>query len=290
MSLFESLKDTAQRYRRQRGAYGAERSLAKSPLGDISGLLDQLHEGGLDSAVDAWSTGEHHPAVSPDQLRDALGDEHVQHLAESMGVPTDELLAGLSQHLPALAAHEAGDDAMHDDEEEDVAPDGDHEAEGHADAGTAKRTKTTPCLKRSTRRRPPTPRRRRMRSSSDDGRGPQDRAHGSGPLVAAAGAAQAFKSVTSRPCSDAWRTTPEAAANAMLTADRLTRERHRAGPDARWLALVLDALRPREGTAPERVSSDQITADKLRPAAARFSGSGHRSFMKYKGRRGDRDP
>jgi hypothetical protein len=43
---------------------------------------------------------------------------------------------------------------------------------------------------------------------------------------------------------DAWNVTPERAADAMRAADRQTTVRHRAGPDARWLALVLDGLRP----------------------------------------------
>jgi hypothetical protein len=74
-------------------------------------------------------------------------------------------------------------------------------------------------------------------------------AHWLRTLTAAAGATQSFKVGHVSALLDAWRTTPEAAADAMLAADRLTRERHRAGPDARWLALVLDALRPREASA-----------------------------------------
>jgi hypothetical protein len=43
---------------------------------------------------------------------------------------------------------------------------------------------------------------------------------------------------------DAWNVTAERAADAMRAADRQTTVRHRAGPDARWLALVLNSLRP----------------------------------------------
>jgi uncharacterized protein YidB (DUF937 family) len=132
MSLFESLEHAAGGIVGSEAHTALNEALAKSPLGDVSGLLDQLHEGGLDTAVDAWSIGEHHPIVTPDQLRGALGEEHVQHLAESMGVSTDELLAGLGQHLPALAAHEAGDDSAQDDEDEDAATDDDQEAEAEA--------------------------------------------------------------------------------------------------------------------------------------------------------------
>lgn len=128
MSLFESLKENAG------GLIGSEAhaaltgALAASPLGDVSGLLDKLHDGGLDEAVDAWTTGGEHAPVSADQLREALGDEHVEHLAAAMGVSSDDLLKGLAEHLPALAAHEDADDsheAEHDGEDE-------HEEE-HAD-------------------------------------------------------------------------------------------------------------------------------------------------------------
>jgi hypothetical protein len=48
---------------------------------------------------------------------------------------------------------------------------------------------------------------------------------------------------------DAWNVSAERAADAMRAADRLTTVRHRAGPDARWLALVLKALQPADAAA-----------------------------------------
>jgi uncharacterized protein YidB (DUF937 family) len=115
MNLFESIKEHAG------GLIGGEAhaaltgALAASPLGDVSGLLDKLHDGGLDEAVDAWTTGGEHAPVTPDQLREALGDEHVEQLAAALGVSGDELLKGLAEHLPALAAHEEADASDEDE-------------------------------------------------------------------------------------------------------------------------------------------------------------------------------
>lgn len=63
-------------------------------------------------------------------------------------------------------------------------------------------------------------------------------------LAAAAHRLMTFKVDHVAVLLDAWNVTPERAADAMRAADRQTTVRHRAGPDARWLALVLNVLRP----------------------------------------------
>jgi uncharacterized protein YidB (DUF937 family) len=148
MSLFLSSKDSPSALSGGEAHEALAGALAGSPLGDVGGLLDVLHDGGLDGAVEAWSTGAEHPSVGPDALRAALGDEHVQHLASALGVSGDDLLAGLSAHLPALAAHEASDasdegepehesdleEEEEEDEEEDGAAAPDHEVEEEGEA------------------------------------------------------------------------------------------------------------------------------------------------------------
>lgn len=119
MGLFDSFKQSAGELAGDEAHEALSGALETSSLGDVSGLLDRLHEGGLGEAVEAWATGGDHPPVSPDVLREALGDEHVQQLASSFGVDPDQLLGGLSQHLPAIAAHDAQaqDDSAHDGED-----------------------------------------------------------------------------------------------------------------------------------------------------------------------------
>jgi uncharacterized protein YidB (DUF937 family) len=74
--------------------------LANTNLGSIGGLLQQLQQGGLGEQVSSWlGTGTNH-AISADQLRSALGNEQLQQLAQSAGLPLDKLLAVLAQQLP----------------------------------------------------------------------------------------------------------------------------------------------------------------------------------------------
>ncbi len=74
--------------------------LGQTNLGSIGGLLQQLQQGGLGDQVNSWLSNGHNQAVSPDQLRSALGSEQLQEMAQRAGIPIDKLLAMLSQHLP----------------------------------------------------------------------------------------------------------------------------------------------------------------------------------------------
>jgi uncharacterized protein YidB (DUF937 family) len=135
MSIFDSLKNAAADAAGQEAheAFGA--ALQNTQLGDMSGLLDKLHEGGLSETVEAWADGEEHAPISIDQLKSALGDEHVQALASSLGLPVDQALQGLAEHLPALAtAHIAAEDHDDADEHDDAGHD---EDEAHEDETSA---------------------------------------------------------------------------------------------------------------------------------------------------------
>jgi uncharacterized protein YidB (DUF937 family) len=105
MGLFDEIVSTA-----LRGAMGQAESqllpgllqqlLANTNLGSIGGLLQQLQQGGLSNEVASWLGNGANHAISPDQLRSALGNEHLQQLAQASGLPLDKLLAMLSQQLP----------------------------------------------------------------------------------------------------------------------------------------------------------------------------------------------
>jgi uncharacterized protein YidB (DUF937 family) len=83
-------------------------ALSGTSVGGLGGLLTQLEQGGLGTAVQAWSQGNAHPAVGVDQLRNALGDSHLQNIAGQLGLPVEGMLAHLVEQLPALAqAHAA---------------------------------------------------------------------------------------------------------------------------------------------------------------------------------------
>jgi uncharacterized protein YidB (DUF937 family) len=74
--------------------------LGQTNLGGVGGLLAQLQQGGLGEQVASWlGSGANH-TISADQLRNALGSEQVQQMARSAGLPVDQLLGMLAQHLP----------------------------------------------------------------------------------------------------------------------------------------------------------------------------------------------
>ncbi len=74
--------------------------LGQTNLGGIGGLLAQLQQGGLGGEVASWLGTGANRAISPDQLQSALGDDQTQQMAQSAGLPVDQLLAMLARHLP----------------------------------------------------------------------------------------------------------------------------------------------------------------------------------------------
>jgi uncharacterized protein YidB (DUF937 family) len=74
--------------------------LSQTNLGSIGGLLAQLQQGGLGNEVASWLGKGANRAISPDQLQSALGDERLQQMAHASGLPLDQLLSMLAQHLP----------------------------------------------------------------------------------------------------------------------------------------------------------------------------------------------
>ena len=77
-------------------------ALASSNLGDLQGLVTKLQQGGLDKQVTSWLGNGANLPVSTEQIRAALGNEQVRHLAEQFGLPVDQTLNFLSQHLPTV--------------------------------------------------------------------------------------------------------------------------------------------------------------------------------------------
>ncbi len=68
----------------------------------LTGLLNDLHLGGLGDQVKSWiGTGENQ-AVSADQIKQALPQEKLEQIATNQGVTTDEAADGISKVLPDL--------------------------------------------------------------------------------------------------------------------------------------------------------------------------------------------
>ena len=80
--------------------------------GGLDGILSKLNEAGLGQEVSSWiGTGSNLP-ISADQIRAALGNEEVQKLAASFGVPVEQLSEILAQHLPATVDQASPDGTL----------------------------------------------------------------------------------------------------------------------------------------------------------------------------------
>src|ERR1700712_2343964 len=78
-------------------AGGAAGSVISGGLGD---LLKQFQDSGHGDAADTWVSPGPNKQISPNDLGRALGADQINTLASQTGLSRDELLAGLSQHLP----------------------------------------------------------------------------------------------------------------------------------------------------------------------------------------------
>lgn len=76
--------------------------LAKTNLGDLQGLVNQLQQGGLNEQVKSWLSNGPNMKVTPDQLRAALSNDQVKQIAQHFGVPVDQALTMLAQYLPGI--------------------------------------------------------------------------------------------------------------------------------------------------------------------------------------------
>jgi uncharacterized protein YidB (DUF937 family) len=80
--------------------------LLKNVLGaeGLQTILAKLQDAGLGAEVSSWiDKNKGNLPITADQIRAALGDEHVQQLAKSLGIPVDAILAVLAEKLPEIA-------------------------------------------------------------------------------------------------------------------------------------------------------------------------------------------
>jgi len=70
--------------------------------GGLNDLLNHLQQNGQGDVAKSWVSNEPNQAISPDDLASALGADRINALTSQTGMSRDELLAGLSQHLPEV--------------------------------------------------------------------------------------------------------------------------------------------------------------------------------------------
>jgi uncharacterized protein YidB (DUF937 family) len=83
-------------------AGGAAGSAISGGLGD---LLKQLQQNGQGTAANSWVSPGPNKPISPGDLASALGADQITSLMSQSGLSRDELLTGLSQHLPDVIHH-----------------------------------------------------------------------------------------------------------------------------------------------------------------------------------------
>jgi uncharacterized protein YidB (DUF937 family) len=83
-------------------AGGAAGSVISGGLGD---LLKQFQQNGHGETANSWVSPGANKSISPNDLASALGADQINSLASQSGLSREDLLAGLSQHLPDVINH-----------------------------------------------------------------------------------------------------------------------------------------------------------------------------------------
>jgi uncharacterized protein YidB (DUF937 family) len=70
--------------------------------GGLNDLLKQFQQRGLGDAADSWVGTGPNRTIAPNDLAKALGADQINVMMEHSGLSRDELLEGLSRHLPQV--------------------------------------------------------------------------------------------------------------------------------------------------------------------------------------------
>ena len=85
--------------------------------GGLGGLLKQLQESGQADVAHSWIGTGPNKTISQGDLASALGGDTLNALSEQTGLDRDDLLAGLSQHLPRFVDQLTPDGRLPTEEE-----------------------------------------------------------------------------------------------------------------------------------------------------------------------------
>jgi uncharacterized protein YidB (DUF937 family) len=83
-------------------AGGAAGSVISGGLGD---LLKQFQQNGQGDTANSWVSSGPNKQIAPGDLAGALGADQLNMLSSQTGMSREELLSGLSQHLPDVINH-----------------------------------------------------------------------------------------------------------------------------------------------------------------------------------------
>ena len=100
MGLFDQIKGAAGAMVAAEAPALISAALAKTNMGDLQGLVNQLQQGGLGDQVKSWLSNGANMKITPEQLQAALGSDQVKQIAQHFGVSPDAALKLLSEQLP----------------------------------------------------------------------------------------------------------------------------------------------------------------------------------------------
>ena len=70
----------------------------------VQSILAKLNDAGFQTQVQSWlDKNKDNLPITADQVRKALGDEHVQQIAKTLGIPMDKVFELLAEYLPQAA-------------------------------------------------------------------------------------------------------------------------------------------------------------------------------------------
>jgi uncharacterized protein YidB (DUF937 family) len=70
--------------------------------GGLDALINASKKNGFEDVINSWIGTGQNQAISPTQLREALGQKTVNDLSRQADTPQDDLLAQLSRYLPGV--------------------------------------------------------------------------------------------------------------------------------------------------------------------------------------------
>ncbi|HKM62293.1 MAG TPA: YidB family protein [Acidisphaera sp.] len=70
--------------------------------GGVAMLVQRFEQAGMSGVIATWVGTGPNASVAPDQLHGALGSDLVQQLAQRTGLPIEQLMPLIAQHLPGL--------------------------------------------------------------------------------------------------------------------------------------------------------------------------------------------
>jgi uncharacterized protein YidB (DUF937 family) len=85
--------------------------------GGLNNLVKQMQDNGYGKQAHSWVGSGGNEDIAPDDLAKALGRDTIDTLTQQTGMDRDELLEGLSHHLPNLVDHLTPDGRLPTEEE-----------------------------------------------------------------------------------------------------------------------------------------------------------------------------